>query len=116
MNGTSVAEIGRVIEQYIEPQGYGIVRDLVGHGVWHEVHEDPAVPNYYEAYLEKKKLVPGVVIAIEPMITVGDYTTDVLDDGWTIVTDDGSLSAHFEHTIIITADGPVIATKRPSEK
>ena len=116
-NGTSVAEIGRVIERYIEPQGYGIVRDLVGHGVGHEVHEEPAVPNYYESYLEKTILQPGVVIAIEPMITVGDYRTDVLDDGWTIVTDDGSLSAHFEHTIIITAEGePVIATKRPSEK
>ena len=116
-NGTSVADIGRVIERYIDPQGYGIVRDLVGHGVGHEVHEDPAVPNYYESYLEKKKLVPGVVIAIEPMITVGDYRTDVLDDGWTIVTDDGSLAAHFEHTIIITAEGePIIATKRPSEK
>ncbi|PIR76074.1 MAG: type I methionyl aminopeptidase [Candidatus Magasanikbacteria bacterium CG10_big_fil_rev_8_21_14_0_10_42_10] len=114
--GTSVAEIGKVIERYIEPQGYGIVRDLVGHGVGHEVHEDPAVPNYYEAYLEKKILVPGVVIAIEPMITVGDYRTDELDDGWTIVTDDGSLSAHFEHTIIITDDGPLVATKRPSEK
>ncbi|HBB38375.1 MAG: Methionine aminopeptidase [Candidatus Magasanikbacteria bacterium GW2011_GWD2_43_18] len=115
--GTSVAEIGRVIERYIEPQGYGIVRDLVGHGVGHEVHEDPAVPNYYEAYLEKKLLKPGVVIAIEPMITVGDYRTDVLDDGWTIVTDDGSLSAHFEHTIIITEDGkPIVATLRPSEK
>jgi len=116
-NGTPVSEIGKTVERYIEPQGYGIVRDLVGHGVGHEVHEDPAVPNYYEAYLERTILQPGVVIAIEPMITVGDYTTDVLDDGWTIVTDDGSLSGHFEHTIIITEDGePIIATLRPSEK
>lgn len=115
VSGAPISQIGKVIERYIEPQGYGIVRDLVGHGVGHEVHEDPAVPNYYEPYLKDTILKPGVVIAIEPMITVGDFRTDVLDDGWTIVTADGSLSAHFEHTIIITEDGPVIATARPSE-
>ncbi len=114
--GAKISEIGKTVERYIEPQGYGIVRDLVGHGVGHAVHEDPAIPNYFEPSLGDRKLEVGAVIAIEPMITVGDYRTAVLDDGWTIVTDDGSLAAHFEHTIIITEDGPIIATKRPSEK
>lgn len=114
--GSKISDIGKIIERYIEPQGYGIVRDLVGHGVGHAVHEDPAVPNYFEPSLGDRKLEVGAVIAIEPMITAGDYRTAVLDDGWTIVTDDGSLSAHFEHTIIITEDGPVVATKRPSEE
>jgi methionyl aminopeptidase len=113
--GTGTVDIGRVIERYVEPQGYGIVRDLVGHGVGHEVHEDPPVPNYYEPQFKNVKLEVGSVIAIEPMITVGDYRTEVLDDDWTIVTADGSLSAHFEHTIIMMEEGPVVATKRPSE-
>ena len=109
--GTNISEIGRTVERYIEPQGYGIVRDLVGHGVGHAVHEDPAIPNYFEPNLGKKKLEVGAVIAIEPMITAGDYRTDVLDDGWTIVTADGSLSAHFEHTVAITSNGPEILTE-----
>lgn len=116
ISGVEISEIGKTVERYIEPQGYGIVRDLVGHGVGHAVHEDPPVPNYYEPSLGNRTLEVGNVIAIEPMITVGDYRTAVLDDGWTIVTEDGSLSAHFEHTIIITEDGPIVATKRPSEK
>lgn len=113
--GTRISEIGRVVERYIEPQGYGIVRDLVGHGVGHAVHEDPAVPNYYDPHIADITLEVGTVIAIEPMITMGDYATDVADDGWTVVTADGSLSAHFEHTVVMTADGPVVATRRPSE-
>lgn len=115
VEGAKISDIGRAIERYVEPQGYGIVRDLVGHGVGHAVHEDPAVPNYFESNLQDPILEVGVVIAIEPMITVGDYKTDVKKDGWTIVTADGSLSAHFEHTLIITESGTVIATKRPSE-
>jgi methionyl aminopeptidase len=111
-----ISDIGKTIERYIEPQGYGIVRDLVGHGVGHAVHEDPAIPNYYEPSLGDKALEAGAVIAIEPMITVGDYRTKVEEDGWTITTADGSLSAHFEHTLIITDNGVVIATQRPSEK
>lgn len=114
--GNSIARIGETVEAYIAPQGYGIVRDLVGHGVGDAVHEDPRVPNYYDAYLEDWKLESGVVIAIEPMITMGDYQTMVGDDGWGISTVDGSLSAHFEHTVIIQDSGaPLIATLRPSE-
>lgn len=111
----TIADIGAAVQQYVEPKGYGIVRDLVGHGVGHAVHEEPRVPNFYEKELETWILKPGVVIAIEPMITVGGYHVETADDGWTITTSDGSLNAHFEHTIVVTEDGPVIATKRPSE-
>jgi methionyl aminopeptidase len=114
-NGKTIADIGRAVQQYIQPYGYGIVRDLVGHGVGHAVHEEPRVPNYYDKELEQWSLQPGVVIAIEPMITLGDYHVKTADDGWTIVTTDGSLSAHFEHTVIITKDGPEVVTRRPSE-
>lgn len=113
--GNSIADIGKAVETYIAPQGYGIVRDLVGHGVGHEVHEEPRVPNYYDKSLESWKLENNAVIAIEPMITMGDYRVDTAEDGWSISTIDGSLSAHFEHTIIITKDGPLVVTRRPSE-
>jgi len=114
--GNTVADIGAAIQKYVDPQGYGIVRDLVGHGVGHAVHEEPRVPNYYDKELEAWELKPGVVIAIEPMLTMGTREVVTAEDGWTILTRDGSLSAHFEHTIVITEDGPVIATQRPSEK
>ena len=114
--GQAVPEVGRAIQSYVEPHGFGIVRDLVGHGVGHRVHEEPRVPNYYDGSLSRWRLEEGVVIAIEPMITAGAWAVDMLDDGWTIRTADGSLSAHFEHTIVVTKDGPVVATRRPSER
>lgn len=115
-SGNTVAAIGRAVQDYVESQGnYGIVRDLVGHGVGHAVHEEPRVPNYYDKQLEQWVLKPGVVIAIEPMITLGNHTVDVGDDGWTITTADRSLSAHFEHTIVITENGPEVITRRPAE-
>lgn len=113
--GNTVGDISRAIEGYLKPQGYGIVRDLCGHGVGHAVHEDPNVLNYYEHRSEQWVLEPGVVIAIEPMVTMGDYRVDVADDQWTITTADKSLACHFEHTVVIEETGPVIATKRPSE-
>lgn len=114
--GNTIATIGKTVEEYIKPFGYGIVRDLVGHGVGYLVHEDPRVPNYYDKSLEKIKLVPGMVLAIEPMITLGSHEVETADDGWGIITADKSLSAHFEHTIIVTEGDPIIATKRPGEK
>lgn len=114
--GNSVADIGRAVENYVKSQGkYGIVRDLVGHGVGHAVHEDPRIPNYYDKSLEKIKLKPGMVIAIEPMIALGTWRVKMDDDGWTIRMNDNSLCAHFEHTIVITEDGNFVATQRPSE-
>jgi len=114
--GNTVADIGRAIQDYVEPFGYGIVRDLVGHGVGHAVHEDPRVPNYYDKAGEKWILKEGVVIAIEPMVNMsGNYKVKVADDGWSISTTDGGLCAHFEHTIIITNKGPIVATRRPGE-
>lgn len=114
--GNTIATIGKTIEAYIKPFGYGIVRDLVGHGVGYQVHEEPRVPNYYDQSLEKIKLTPGMVIAIEPMITLGSHEVETAEDGWSISTVDKSLSAHFEHTVIVTEGNPIIATKRPGEK
>lgn len=102
-------DIGFAIESSLKHRPYGIVRDLVGHGVGHEVHEDPNIPNYGRAdsgpWLDK-----GMTIAIEPMVTLGGDGVYVAEDGWTILTKDGSWSAHFEHTVLITDDGAEILT------
>lgn len=115
--GATVAAIGKAIEEYVKSQGkYGIVRDLVGHGVGHAVHEEPRVPNFYDKALENWVLEPGVVIAIEPMITLGTHQVETGDDGWTITPVDRSLNAHFEHTVIVTQMGNEVVTRRPGEK
>ncbi len=114
--GGTIADIGKAVETYVKSQGsYGIICDLVGHGVGHAVHEEPRVPNYYDKSLESWKIEPGVVIAIEPMISLGGHAVETADDGWTILTKDRSFSAHFEHTIVVTEDGPIVATRRPLE-
>lgn len=113
--GKAISGIGKMVEAYVAPYRYGIVEDLVGHGVGHAVHEDPRVPNYYDPELNSWKMEPGLVIAIEPMLTMGKHAVKVAKDEWTILTKDKSLSAHFEHTVVITAEGPVVVTRRPSE-
>jgi methionyl aminopeptidase len=114
--GKSVAEIGRAIENFVKSRGrYGIVRDLSGHGVGYAVHEEPWIPNYYDKRLESFILKPGMVLALEPMITLGDWRIITADDGWTIKTADGSLCAHFEHTAVVTADGCRVITRRLEE-
>jgi len=102
-------DIGAAIENYLKKYRYGIVRDLVGHGVGHEIHEDPNIPNYGRAG-SGPWLSAGMTIAIEPMVTLGTDRVYITDDGWTVITADGSRSAHFEHTILITADGAEILT------
>lgn len=114
--GNSIASVGKAIESFVKSQGnYGIVRDLVGHGVGHAVHEDPFIPNYYDRHLESMKFEPGMVVAIEPMIALGDWQVVTMSDGWTIKMADDSLSAHFEHTVVVTTDGNIVVTRRPHE-
>lgn len=107
--GNRIGDIGHAVQQYVEDRSYSVVRDFVGHGVGAKLHEDPAVPNYGTPG-RGVRLLPGMTIAIEPMVNAGDYNVKVLDDEWTTVTADGSLAAHFEHTIAITPDGPKILT------
>ncbi|MCL4495581.1 MAG: type I methionyl aminopeptidase [Firmicutes bacterium] len=109
-SGGHLGDISHTVQQYVERHGFSVVRDYVGHGIGHQMHEDPQVPNYG---LPGRGILlkPGLALAIEPMVNAGDYEVDVLDDGWTVVTRDGSLSAHFEHTIFITETGPEILTR-----
>ena len=107
--GNHLFDISNAIADYVEPFGYGIVEELVGHGIGHALHEDPQIPNFRQ----KRKgirLMPGMTLAIEPMINAGTWEVAWLDDDWTVVTDDGSLSAHYENTILITDGEPEILT------
>jgi len=107
--GNHVGDIGHAVQQVAERAGYGVVRELVGHGIGTRFHEEPQVPNY-GAPKRGPRLLEGMTLAIEPMITVGSPTTKTLGDKWTVVTADGTLAAHFEHTVAITANGPRILT------
>ncbi|MSR71409.1 MAG: type I methionyl aminopeptidase [Candidatus Taylorbacteria bacterium] len=108
--GDRTGDIGNAIERFVIPFGYGIVRNLSGHGVGYEIHEDPFVPNFGEAH-KGDILSPGLVIAIEPMINIGTQDVVLAKDGYTFITADGSRSAHFEHTIVITKSGAEILTQ-----
>lgn len=110
--GNRVGDIGAAVQQYVEENGFSVVRNYVGHGVGRELHEDPEVPNYGQSG-RGPRLVSGMVIAIEPMVNEKSHVVKTLSDGWTVVTADGGLSAHFEHTIAITPNGPVILTQEP---
>ena len=107
--GNRIGDIGAAVQRYVEVRGYSVVRQFVGHGVGTNLHEDPSVPNFGTPG-RGPRLLPGMTIAIEPMINQGTCDVRTLKDGWTVVTKDGKLSAHFEHTVAITADGPVILT------
>ena len=107
--GKKIGDIGHTVQQYCEERGYGVVREYTGHGVGKALHEDPAVPNFGTAG-RGVRLLPGMTLAIEPMINQGSEAVKRLSDGWTVKTKDGQLSAHFEHTVAITKDGPKILT------
>ena len=107
--GNRIGDIGNTVQKYVESRGYSVVRDFVGHGVGAKLHEDPSVPNFGTPG-RGVRLLPGMTLAIEPMINLGGPEVKTLSDGWTVVTLDGKLSAHFEHTVAVTNDGPVILT------
>jgi methionyl aminopeptidase len=107
--GNSVGDVGAAVQEYVEAQGFSVVRDFVGHGIGTKLHEEPQVPNFGTRG-QGAKLKEGMVIAVEPMVNSGAAAVRVLDDKWTAVTVDGSFSAHFEHCVAVTKNGPVILT------
>lgn len=114
VDGNRLGDVGAAIESVARTHGYGVVREYVGHGIGRALHEDPSVPNYGTRG-RGSRLTPGWVLAVEPMFNLGSERTRRLADGWTVVTDDGSVSAHWEHTIAVTDDGPVVLTARSDE-
>jgi len=111
--GGRVSDLGHAVQDYVEAHGFSVVREFVGHGIGTKLHEEPSVPNYGDPG-RGPRLQEGMVLAIEPMVNVGKPAVQVLDDGWTAVTKDGSLSAHFEHSVAVSAEGPVVLS-RPME-
>ncbi|MFH1098645.1 MAG: type I methionyl aminopeptidase [Candidatus Uhrbacteria bacterium] len=109
--GSRLSDVARAVQTTAEGAGFSVVRELVGHGVGRSAHEDPQVPNFWDEHQIDSVLLDGMVIAIEPMITAGTWRVRVRPDGWTIVTADGSLSAHFEHTVLITKQGAEVLTR-----
>ena len=107
--GNRLGDVGDAVQRLAEKHGFGVVRDYTGHGVGHDMHEEPNVPNYGKRG-RGVRLQSGMVIAIEPMITLGNQANDVAGNGWTVSTLDGSLAAHYENTVAITDDGPVVLT------
>jgi methionyl aminopeptidase len=112
--GARVSDIGAAVQQHVEAEGFSVVREFVGHGIGTKLHEEPQIPNYGHAG-RGPRLAEGMVLAIEPMVNLGKAAVKVLPDGWTAVTKDGSLSAHFEHTVVVTGEGCRILT-RPDEE
>jgi methionyl aminopeptidase len=108
-DGKRLHEIGRAVQRVAEKAGFSVVREYVGHGIGTAMHEEPNVPNYWPGY-PGPLMRPGMAFAVEPMVNAGGPATTTLEDGWAVVTADGSLSAHFEHTIVITEDGPEVLT------
>jgi methionyl aminopeptidase len=112
--GGRLSDIGHAVQEWVEEHGFSIVREFVGHGIGERLHEDPQIPNYGPPG-RGPKLAEGMVLAIEPMVAMGRPETKVLGDGWTAVTRDGSLAAHFEHTVAVTTGGPLVLTARPKD-
>ncbi len=108
--GNRVGDISHAVQAYVEERGYSVVRSLVGHGIGRDMHEDPQVPNF-GAPGKGPRLVAGMVLAIEPMVNAGRYEVEMGDDGWAVYTRDGTLSAHFEHTVAVTSNGPRVLTE-----
>ena len=108
--GNWSTDISKAIQNYVEGQGFSVVREYTGHGIGRQMHEDPQIPNYYAPRMGRVRLRPGMTFALEPMVNVGTWRTRVLADKWTVVTADGKRSAHFEHTIAVTENGPRILT------
>ncbi len=111
--GNRLSDISHAIQKHVEAEGFSVVRKFVGHGIGRDLHEDPQIPNYGKPGMGIR-LKPGMVFAIEPMVNAGGYDVETLEDGWTAVTKDRSLSAHFEHTVAIGEDGPVILSIQES--
>ena len=107
--GNRIVDISRAIQNYVEGNGFSVVREFVGHGVGKSMHEEPQIPNFVDGK-SSPKLRPGMTLAIEPMVNAGSPGVKILNDGWTVVTQDGSLSAHFEHTVLVTESEPEILT------
>ena len=108
--GNRISDIGHAIQTHVENYGYGVPRDYTGHGLGKDLHEDPIIPNYGIPN-RGPKIAKGMVFAIEPMVTLGDYYTRTLFDDWTVKTIDGKITAHYEHTVVVTDDGYEILTK-----
>jgi methionyl aminopeptidase len=110
--GRWTSDISKAIQEYVEGQGYSVVREYTGHGIGRQMHEEPQIPNYFEPRIGGRvRLRPGMTFALEPMVNVGGWKTRVLGDNWTVVTADGKRSAHFEHTVAVTKNGPDILTR-----
>lgn len=108
--GQRIGDVSYAVQQRVEKNGFSIIREFVGHGIGKEMHEAPPIPNYGRPH-QGRVLKPGLVLAIEPMVAIGSYEVKTLEDGWTAVTRDGSLSAHFEHTVAVTENGPYVLSR-----
>ncbi len=109
--GNRISDISKAVQSYVESKGYSVVRQFVGHGIGSSLHEGPEIPNYVQRG-QSPRLVEGMVIAIEPMVNLGTHRVKVLRDGWTVITADKKPSAHFEHSVAVTADGPLVLSNR----
>ena len=110
VSGNRIGDIGHAVQSFVEPKGFTVVRDFVGHGIGKKLHEQPQVPNFGEPGTGMR-LRPGMVLAIEPMVNAGTHKVEILEDDWTAVTLDRKLSAHFEHTVVVTENGPEVLTR-----